>query len=206
MVIFIDESGTLADPKDRFVVFAGVFSKNPQSLTKLIPKARKRVPPKKKLKRERLVSEFKFRSVGDSTKERILKEIAKLDVKLFVVILDKERRKVQDTPQNYALLVFTLLKQVFKKEAVDKVVIDRHFNQVEKRQELTKQLVTLYGKELEVAQVDSLTDSRVDLADFVAGAVLKSARDRVEQFKKLIEPKIVSLKVVKWRELKSGRF
>lgn len=206
MVIFIDESGTLADPKDRFVVFAGVFSKNPQSLTKLIPKARKRVPPKKKRKRERLVSEFKFRSVGDSTKERILTTLASLDVKLFVFVLDKERRKIKDTPENYGLLVFTLLKQVFKKETVDKIVIDRHFNQVEKRQELTEQLLTLCSRDIEITQVDSLTDSRVDLADFVAGAVLKNARDGVDRFKNLIEPKIVSLKVIKWRELKSGRF
>lgn len=188
------------------VVFAGVFSKNPQSLIKLIPKARKRVPPKKKRKRERLVSEFKFRSVGDSTKERILIALASLDVKLFVLVLDKERRKIKDTPENYGLLVFTLLKQVFKKETVDKIVIDRHFNQVEKRQELTGQLRTLCGMDIEIAQVDSLTDSRVDLADFIAGAVLKNARDGVDRFKDLIEPKIVSLKVIKWRELKSGRF
>lgn len=206
MVIFIDESGTLADSKDRFVVFAGVFSKNPQSLTKLIPKARKRVPPKKKRKRERLVSEFKFRSVGDSTKERILTALASLDVKLFVLVLDKERRKIKDTPKNYGLLVFTLLKQVFKKETVDKIVIDRHFNQVEKRQELTEQLLVLCSRDIGITQVDSLTDSRVDLADFVAGAVLKNARDGVDRFKNLIEPKIVSLKVIKWRELKSGRF
>lgn len=202
MVIFIDESGTLADPKDRFVVFAGVFSKNPQSLTKLIPKARKRVPPKKKRKRERLVSEFKFRSVGDSTKERILIALASLDVKLFVLVLDKERRKVKDTPENYGLLVFTLLKQVFKKEIVDKIVIDRHFNQAEKRQELTEQLFTLCSRDIEITQVDSLADSRVDLADFVAGAVLKNARDGINYFQNLISPKITSFKMIKWRQLK----
>lgn len=206
MVIFIDESGTLADPKDRFVVFAGVFSANPQSLTKLIPKARKRVPPKKKLKRERLVSEFKFRSVGNSTKERILKELASLDVKLFVFVLDKERRKVEDTPENYGLLIFMLLKQVFRKEVVNKIVIDRHFNQAEKRQELTDRLINLLGKEVEISHVDSLIDSRVDLADFVAGAVLKSARDGIDHFQDLIKPNITSFKVSKWKELKSGRF
>ena len=73
--IFIDESGTLADPKDRFVVVAAVASQDPSVLIKLIPKAHKRIPPKKKLKKERLISEFKFRNVGDKTKERILKEI-----------------------------------------------------------------------------------------------------------------------------------
>lgn len=206
MVVFIDESGTLADPKDRYVVFAGVFSNNPQSLTKLIPKARKRVPPKKKLKRERLVSEFKFRKVGDSTKERILKELASLDVKIFVLVLNKERREVKDTPENYALLVFTLLEQVFKKEAIGKIVIDRHFNQAEKRQELTDQLLILCRRDIEIVHVDSLTDSRVDLADFVAGAVLKNARDGIDHFQNLIKAKITSLREIKWRELKSGRF
>ena len=144
--------------------------------------------------------------MGDSTKERILKELASLDVKLFVLVLDKDRRKVQDTPENYAFLVATLLKQVFKKETLTQVVIDRHFNQVEKRQVLTRQLVNLYGKEISVVQIDSLADSRVDLADFVAGSVLKSVRDGIDKFKNLIESKIVNLKVIKWSKLKSGRF
>src|SRR3989338_11158371 len=94
--IFIDESGTLADPADRFVVVAAVASKNAISLVKLIPKARKRLPPKRKLKRERLISEFKFRSVGHKTKGRILKEISKADLALFVTVVDKERRSVSD--------------------------------------------------------------------------------------------------------------
>lgn len=206
MVVFIDESGALGDKNDRFVVFAGVLSKKPQNLVRLIPKARKRIPTKKKRKRERLVSEFKFRSVGDNTKERILGEIANQEVGLFVIVLDKEGRNVNDTPQNYALLVALVVKSALKRIELDGILIDRHYNQVYKQRELTSELVRLCGKEISVKHVDSLTDSRVDLADFVAGAILKSVRDKEDRFKNLIRSKILSLKIVKWRELKSGRF
>lgn len=49
-------------------------------------------------------------------------------------------------------------------------------------------------------------DESGTLADFVAGAVLKSVRDGIDRFQNLIEPKIKSLKVIKWNKLKSGRF
>ncbi len=205
MVIFIDESGTLADPKDRFVVFAAIVTDNPKVLIKLIPKARKRVPPKKKHKRERLVSEFKFRTVGDNTKIRILKSLAKQDINIFAIVIDKKGRKVGDTPANYALIVATLLKNIAKKMKVDEILIDRHYNQQNKQEDLARELKRLYRRQVSITHTDSLTDSRVDLADFAAGAILKSIRDNIHQFKKLIEPKTVSLKMISWKDLKSGR-
>lgn len=204
--IFIDESGTLADAADRFVVVAAVATNNPTPLAKLMPKARKRIPPKRKLKRERLVSEFKFRNVGDRTKLRILQELSKAEIKLFVLILDKENRRVADTPKNYAKLVWTILDSCFVKlSKISKVVIDRHFSQPTKQNEFNHEVFRLAKKEFPIVHVDSLTDSRVDLADFVAGATLRSVRNKDSHFKEIIESKILVEKRYFWKKLKGGK-
>lgn len=202
--IFIDESGALTDPNDRFVVVAAVASSNPSSLIKLIPRARKRISLKKKrLKRERLISEFKFRNVGDKTKERILREIAKSDVKLFVLVCDKENRRVEDNPESYAILVSFLVSLCLPRLVrVSKLIIDRHFNQPDKQRKLNREIRKLLNREVMVTHVDSLTDSRVDIADFVAGATLREARGKGSGFKEIIKSKIVVEKRVIWRKLK----
>ena len=199
--IFIDESGTLADPADRFVVVAAVASKNASSLVKLIPKARKRLPPKRKLKRERLISEFKFRSVGDKTKGRILKEISKADLALFVAVIDKERRSVSDNPKNYAILVWTVLGQCVKNLEIGSVVIDRHFNQNGKQKQFNEEIYSLAKRTLTIIHADSLVDSRVDLADFVAGAILRAVRNKDSRFKEIIRAKIAFEKLYSWRKI-----
>lgn len=200
--IFIDESGTLSDPNDKYVVVVAVASNNPRSLVKIIPKARKRIPPKKKLKRERLVSEFKFRNVGDKTKERILEQISKAQVKLFVLICDKENRAVADNPENYAILVGSLLRLCsLKLEKIGRIIVDRHFNQSDKQTEFNETIWKLMKNEIPIYHTDSLTDSRVNLADFVAGATLKELRSSDAHFKEIIRAKIVKEARTTWRKL-----
>lgn len=67
MVIFIDESGTLPDALDRYIVLAALVVSSTQGLEKILPKFRKKTPSKGSRKKEKKAPEFKFHYVGNIT-------------------------------------------------------------------------------------------------------------------------------------------
>jgi hypothetical protein len=87
--IYIDESGNLTDPNDPFVVVAALVAEQRDvKLRRIISKERRRLRMAKgKRKKERKVTEFKFRSVGDRTRQRILERLGEQKVELFLFIL-----------------------------------------------------------------------------------------------------------------------
>jgi hypothetical protein len=74
-VIYIDESGNLTDPNDHFVVVVALVAEQHNvKLRRIISKEKRRLRMAKgKHKKERKVAEFKFHSVGDRTRQRILR-------------------------------------------------------------------------------------------------------------------------------------
>ncbi len=93
-VIYIDESGNLTDPNDPFVVVAAlVAEQHDVKLRRIISKERRRLRMAKgKRKKERKVTEFKFRSVGDRTRQRVLERLGKQKVELFLIYLGEGRQ------------------------------------------------------------------------------------------------------------------
>jgi len=83
--IYIDESGNLTDPNAPFVIVAAlVAEQHDAKLRRIISKERRRLRMTKgKQKKERKVTEFKFRSVGDRTRQRILERLGEQKVELF---------------------------------------------------------------------------------------------------------------------------
>ena len=129
----IDESGRIYDPNDKILVFAVIVAENLSELEKIIIRARQRIPKKGKRKYERL-SEIKFSLTGDNTRLFILNELAKYQVKIYVLIIDKQGRKIQDDPENYAFLIAKALKTVIRDSPKLKhILIDRHFNFITQR-------------------------------------------------------------------------
>ncbi len=119
----IDESGRIYDPNDKILVFAVILAENLSELEKIIIKARQRIPKKGKRKYERL-SEIKFSLTGDNTRQFILKELVRYKVKIYALIIDKQGRKIHDTPENYALLIGRVLKIAIKRQSAT----DAYFN------------------------------------------------------------------------------
>lgn len=200
MVIFIDESGTLPDIFDKYIVLAALVALNPQGLEKILPKFRKKTPSKGSRKKEKQVREFKFHYVGDITRRRVLEEIISKNIKIYLLVVNKMGRKIKDNPENYGKLIKSLATTLIKKENPKEIYIDKHFGNKSDSEKLQFFLDSV-NDQVEFKQVDSVTDPRVDLADFIAGAVLRKFRAKDETFYNIFSSKITWEKTKKWNEL-----
>jgi len=106
--IFIDESGTLPDPKDKVVIVAAVGVDATEDLLDVNNKVRKKI---KFLKRERGISEIKFYRAGERTKFFYLKKMAEKEIDIFALIVEKDKMKIADNPNNFAILTYFLIEE-----------------------------------------------------------------------------------------------
>lgn len=201
MVIFIDESGTLPDVTDKYIVLVALVSFNPEQLKNILPKFRKKTPGKGPRKKERVVKEFKFHYVGEITRIKVLLELNTKSIKVYALVVDKMGRKIADTPQNYGKLIEHLIKKVKQKENLKEVHLDKHFGNKNDTDKLQSLLESRLNRDLDIRQINSMQDSRIDLADFVAGAILRKYRGSDLIFYKIIKPKIIKEEIKKWNEL-----
>lgn len=199
MIIFIDESGTLPDISDKYIVLAALVVSNPQGLEKILPKFRKKTPSKGSRKKEKRVREFKFHYVGGITRRRVLEEIISKDVKIYILVINKMDRKITDSPENYGKLVRNLALYLIKKENPKEILIDKHFGNKSDTGKL-QSILDLIGDKVNFQQVDSVADPRIDLADFIAGATLRKLRVGDETFYNIISPKIIWEKTKDWNK------
>lgn len=200
MVIFIDESGTLPDALDRYIVLAALVVSSTQGLEKILPKFRKKTPSKGSRKEEKKAPEFKFHYVGNTTRRKVLEEIISKDIRIYLLVINKMGRKIKDTPENYGKLVKSLTAILIRKEDPREIYIDKHFGSKRDSEKLQSFLDSI-NDQVKFKQVDSMVDQRIDLADFVAGAALKKFRTDDKVFYDIIFSKITWAKVKKWNEL-----
>lgn len=202
ITIFIDESGTLPDKLNRFIVLAGISSDNAGALTNLLSKFRQKIPGKGKRKQERKIKEFKFHYVGEITRKKVLIELVKKNIKIYLLIVDKLGRKIEDSPQNFAKLVVALIKVILTTEnIVNEVYIDKHFNKEGRLKSFQTLLDSIFVNRVKCIQIDSVEDSRIDLADFVAGAILRKYQSNDSVYSDIISSSITKEVFKKWTEL-----
>ena len=199
--IYIDESGNLTDPNDPFVVVAAlVAGQYDATLRRIISKEKRRLcMAKGRQKKEKKVAEFKFRSVGDRTRQRILERLSVQKVELFLSIWEKGDRVIADTPNNYARLVWQLLAECLKRYPKAPVIIDSHFNLVERRKVFDAFIAEKAGRSVAITHGDSNLDAGVGLADFVAGAVLYRCRQGDSRFEEIFRERVVWEDSGKWK-------
>lgn len=148
--VFIDESGTLPDTKDEVIVVATVGTNIPNRLNQLFSKVRKQ------FKKSSPLSEIKFYTSGDKTKETFFEYLAKEDVGIFVLVVDKKGRKIPDTPRHFALLCWLLLSEVLNfYSQVKEIIFDRHFQQKADLEVFNKTLEQLLELKIAFRHVDS---------------------------------------------------
>lgn len=201
MVIFIDESGTLPDKADKYIVVVALFSYNPEELKYILPKFRKKIPTKGPRRKEKILRELKFHYVGDITRRKVLEEISSKNIKIYALIIDKIGRKIADKPGNYGKLIKALLDSFKERGDIREIYIDKHFVAKEVSDKFQSFLERNIKGDFKFSQIDSMQDSRVDLADFVAGAIFRNYRISDQTFYEIIAPKIVKEEVKKWNEL-----
>lgn len=202
MVIFIDESGTLPDVKDKYIVITALVSYNPIELKNILPKFRRKIPTKGLRKKERVLRELKFHYVGDITRRKVLEEIVDKNIDIYALVIDKMGRKIADTPQNYGKIIKTLITYLTKrKDIIKEIYIDKHFGDKETTNKFQALLKENLGRRIKLIQIDSIHDSRIDLVDFVAGAIFRKYRVSDTNFYNIISSKIIMERLKKWNEL-----
>lgn len=201
IVVFIDESGTLPDPKDKVIVIGAVGTKTPERIEKII----KEIQRKTRLKKT--TGELKFYTAGDKTKRLFFERIAKEEIDIFILSIDKMGRKIPDTYENYAILCWLLLEDVFDfYKEVRQIIFDRHFSKLQDINSFNRRLEDLLQKKLKVIHVDSKKDKKVNVADMIAGAVLAKETGKEQEFCKLMKNKIVSERRLNWTAAKRKLF
>jgi len=196
ITIFIDESGTLPDPKDKVVIIAAVGTKLVSQLT-AVPKAVRKSPKGKKL------PEIKFYRAGERTKTAFLKKLATKNVNIFALIVNKQGKSIKDSPQNFALLCWQLLEEckLFYQQQIKQVVFDRHFHRTIDQKEFNKILLKLLSYKATLTHIDSQKEPAVNAADMVAGSILWASSGKDAKFYKLIKEKIVVEKTISWKKI-----
>lgn len=200
ITVFIDESGTLPDPKDTVIVIAAVTTSSPQKLDILLNKIKKKGGLRRK------TGELKFYTAGDKTKKAFFEKLAKEEVTLFILTVEKMGRKIPDTPEHFALLCWLLLSDVLSFYPITEIIFDRHFFKKSDIQKFNKILTELLDVEFHIIHVDSIKYKRVNVADMVAGAVFAKETGKNEQFYTMIEKRIISYKKLNWVEAKRRLF
>ncbi|MEK7533926.1 MAG: DUF3800 domain-containing protein [Patescibacteria group bacterium] len=201
IVVFIDESGTLPDPKDKVIVIGAVGTKTPERIEKII----KGIQRKTKLKKK--TGELKFYTAGDKTKQLFFERIAKEEIDIFILPIDKMGRKIPDNYENYAILCWFLLEDVFDfYKEVGQIIFDRHFSKLQDINSFNRRLEDLLQRALKIAHVDSKKDKKVNVADMIAGAVLAKETGKEQGFYKLMKNNIVNERRLNWPSAKRRLF
>jgi len=203
MTIIIDESGTLPDPNDRVIIIAAVGTKLPERLSKLSKELRKKLAKKNKK-----VSEIKFYRAGKRTKKLFLSQLAKEDICLFVLIVEKNGQKIADNPENFAFLCGLLIKecQIFYKDKIRKIILDRHFFRESDQKRFNNYLKQLFDLKVTMRHLDSQRNPEINSADMVAGSILWKVTGKDKVFYRMIKKLIISEKIINWKEVKQRFF
>lgn len=201
LTIFIDESGTLPDPKDKFIVICGVGVKKVKEAENIISRIRISLR-QRKIK----IQEIKFYYAGQNTKRRFLSGIVSANFEIFASVIDKKGRKIADTPENFALLVADLVNEINLWYKIKKInlVLDRHFHRKVDEDRFNQFLKAKINKDLkyQIRHIDSRQNFLVNIADMVAGAILWKYGGKDLQFYDLIKENIIIEKIVSWPEIK----
>ncbi|MFH1423486.1 MAG: DUF3800 domain-containing protein [Candidatus Nealsonbacteria bacterium] len=200
--ILIDESGTLPDSKDEFIIIAGIATDVIKNANVLVSRALESLR-QRKVK----IKEVKFYYAGDQTKRQILSGIVSEGLGVFLIAIDKKGRKVSDNPENFALLVGELIKEInlWQQEKELKIFIDRHFSKRRDENDFNKYLhnqLTSKNLNYTIQHVESQRNFVINLADFVAGAALAKYNRNNLKFYDIIKEHILFEKIISWPELK----
>lgn len=200
-VAFVDESGSLSSASERVVVIAAVIAeKNRTGLGRVFGQVRRKLPTKGKRKQEKQIGEFKFYRTGAKTRREVLRALAKQPVTLIVLVVDKQGRVIEDSPVNYARMMVWMLSDCIEWiPTLTEVVLDRRFTGNDQEDALAM-IRAQMGEEIAIRAMDSLSEPRIDLADFVAGAVAYAQKHQDASYEDLVRSKIALYQVVKWTE------
>ncbi|MEA3338991.1 MAG: DUF3800 domain-containing protein [Chloroflexota bacterium] len=199
--IYIDESGSLADPRDTIMTLAAIKTQLPRTLRWIIRRVKRGVQHKK-AKRPR-PSEFKFYTTTDSARAMVLEALAQEKVEIFALSVFTGPQMIPHTPANYGIPLCNLLRMCgAEQEHVVELAIDVPFNTHQQRARLTTVVRNALDLNVEIGYVDSVENPYIQLVDFVVGAIRANQMGRDRVLYQFIQPRMISEQLVTWKTLK----
>jgi len=202
ITIFIDESGTLPDKKDKVIIVAAVGTSSSEKIETIIKTVKKRG------KFRKATGELKFYTAGEKSKALFFEKLVKEDFDIFILTVGKMGRKIPDTPLHFAILSGLLLEDVFAfYPFIYEIIFDRHFHKNKDIEKFNKALKDFLGRDLpKISHVESAKNKKVNVADMVAGAVLAKETGKDSRYYQIIKERIISEIRLNWPEAKRKLF
>ena len=217
MHVFIDESGDLGFTKKstKFFVVAYVECESSQRLQTEVKRLLKQLHQKKKYPLQR--NELKFSRMDSYCRKYVLKKIAKFDVSLGVVIMDKacvnsDLRKDPTVLYNWCVVHNIMLSLLPNIATGNKVymIFDKslptwrikEFNAYveNKASYLLSEKGTVFSSDtISSKHVSSELEPCLQAADAVAGAYFQKYEHKNDEYTKIIEEKVGAFKYL-WRK------
>ena len=206
---FLDESPSLNDQSFFFCVdIISTSEKTNKHLQNIIKRARKKIV-KKQIKQ---LSELKFHNSDRKTRDYVLTEIAKSNVEIVVIVINKEHRKIADSPLNYGIAIGVVIAENLLIHPMLNITMDKKFTNKDDEKEflaISQKMINMVisnnkGNKSIVFNppADSKNEPLLQLADFVAGAMNAKYNNRDTHYSEIIHSKISVEKEIKWTETK----
>ena len=130
--------------------------------------------------------------------------MARAEVEIFSLSVIKAGRRIEDTPENYAILVCELLSLFWDTYPNVALSLDRHFTSPAQVAAVNTFIHRHWPTEgmLSITHVDSQRSPLVQLADFVAGCVYNWHKESDTTFR-LIEGRVGAALMEDWRHIKA---
>lgn len=198
--VFVDESGTLPEPSERFFVVAAVGTRNPRELGRVVKKVREWL--KQRGKRYQNITELRFSSAEQETRIKFLEILSTVsDVQIYVLILEKDRSQIIGTPENYAKAAWPLLAKILENFPQAEFILDKQFSKPTVHAALNQALELRAGRDLLIEHGDSQNETCLQIADFIAGAGMAKYRREEEEYLEIVRSKILFERMVSWSEI-----
>lgn len=197
----LDECGSLSDATPWFTM-AGVLVESLEPTQHLIRRVATHAG--KRLKRpRRALGEFKWSNSSRRMRQDVLRRLAQCDVEVYTLTVLKEGRRIEDTPENYALLASAMLQPCWARHPHLALTADRHFTSPEQIAIVDTWIYRRWPVPgvLSISHVDSQRNALVQLADFVAGSV-NAENKSGDATSKMLQPVLLAAQVEGWTALK----
>lgn len=202
--LYLDESGNLADELPYFVIATFSAGKGSRKkLTRLPKKIRQKILDKELHQ----VPELKFHNSNETTRQRFLKDMVSSNPKISILALDKKGRQIIDTPENYGSVVGELLQGFLPSDNDINLIIDKKYTKPADRETFDKTVKWLVSPwvsttKISINHLSGSQENLLQVADFIAGAVLQSLAFNKSKYLQIIRPAIRKWRLIEWTELK----
>ena len=203
---YSDDSPTLAGQESRLAVAAVVtLNAGDKALARIPKRVRQRIVDKKLQQ----LPELKFYNSDEKTKVRMLQMIANTPVEIFALVVDKEGRRVSDSPLNNGVVLGNAVAAVLKDKGRVNWTPDRKFvNRDDTVQYLDTAVRVAANKApsgflVMKEPADSRREALVQLADFVVGAISHKYNRNDGHYYQVIKKQVVLEEVVRWKDIKA---